>query len=121
MKNLKLRQLVSASAVLQRIAQLRMPASLSFKLSKIMKAINEEVETYESARLKCIETYSNGTNEQQEYTFPDDEARTKCIAEIEGLLDAEVSIDTYDVDLSALDIEISPIEISIIDFLFNIE
>ena len=119
MVTITLRKAISATAVLQRIAQAKMPASTSFKVYKMLKALNAETDSYEATRLQVIEKHSDGTNEQQEYTFPNDEARNKCIDELEELLNTEISFDTYDVDLSTLDIDISPVEIEIIDFLFE--
>lgn len=97
----------SIAPVLSKMMGKELSPVTSFKLVKIVKAVNAEIEIFNGERIKLLEKYGTKSEDKSDYIIPDEnkDAFNKGISE---LLALEVDIAVEKVNLANEDIKISP-------------
>lgn len=97
----------SIAPVLSKMMSKELSPVTSFKLVKIVKAVNAEIEIFNGERIKLLEKYGTTSEDKSNYVIPDEnkDAFNKGISE---LLALEVDIAVEKVNLANEDIKISP-------------
>ncbi len=97
----------SIAPVLSKMMSKELSPVTSFKLVKIVKAVNAEIEIFNGERIKLLEKYGTTSEDKSDYIIPDEnkDAFNKGISE---LLALEVDIAVEKVNLANEDIKISP-------------
>lgn len=93
--------------VLSKMMSKELSPVISFKLVKMVKAVNAEIEIFNGERIKLLEKYGTKSEDKSDYIIPDEnkDAFNKGISE---LLALEVDIAVEKVNLANEDIKISP-------------
>lgn len=93
--------------VLSKMMSKELSPATSFKLVKMVKAVNAEIEIFNGERIKLLEKYGTKSEDKSDYIIPDEnkDAFNKGISE---LLALEVDITAEKVNLANEDIKISP-------------
>lgn len=97
----------SIAPVLSKMMSKELSPVTSFKLVKMVKAVNAEIEIFNGERIKLLEKYGTKSEDKSDYIIPDEnkDAFNKGISE---LLALEVDIAVEKVNLANEDIKISP-------------
>ena len=101
---------------------------IAYRIAKNIKAIDEELKTFEETRLNIVKEYANKDKDGNPATKKDangnevfdiDNENMKLLSqEIEKLQDEKVNIDIKQLSLEEIDkAELSPLELSSIDFM----
>lgn len=101
--NIKLIQILSARDTLSRLGERTLPVKQSYRLAKLIKAINSEMGVYEGERIKLCEKYGTLDKDNGVYKF-EGENREKFNADINVLLSQEVELDVKPIDISDLEL-----------------
>lgn len=115
MMKLTLREIVSAVSTLNQIINNQFSGSLAFRISRIVRELRKETETFEAERDKIIMKYcerdENGEpvmTGKNSYKIAADKV-DECNNEFNTLLDTEVEINANKLDMDDLDeFEITP-------------
>ena len=99
--NVKLIQILTARDTLSRLAERTLPVKQSYRLAKLIKAINGEMIVYEGERIKLCEKYGTVNKEQSKYDIHDMESFTR---DSEELLNQEVELEAKPIDISGLEL-----------------
>lgn len=104
----------STAPVLSKMMSKELSPVTSFKLVKIIKAVNAEIEIFNGERIKLLEKYGTESEDKSNYVIPDEnkDAFNKGISE---LLALEVDITVEKINLSGENIKISPADIMAIE------
>lgn len=102
-------KLINAVQVLDKIMSKEFTPATSFKLVKLTKAINSEIEIYEKERIKLLEKYGEKNEDTNTYKILD-ENKEKWEKDMNDLFTLEVEISTDKVNLINEDIKISPVD-----------
>lgn len=116
---LKLNQVIGSQGALGALLGQPLPARQAFEIGKMVRAINGELEAYETARKALCERFSDGKmkNDGKEYDIPD-ETLPAFQKEMSDLLDAEVHLSIKPLNLDSLNgITISPGHMMQLDWL----
>ena len=104
---------------LQKVSEIRMPMAASYKLSKIIKAMVEEVQDYEQQRMKLIDRYALKDKEgelvlvKNEVQFASKEKKREFYKEFDELCAVKVEIKALSIKIS----DFGSTELSANDFL----
>ena len=118
-------RLVNSVGVLSKLKNLELPIKLSYAFSKNITKIDAELKAYNLEKRKLLNKYGEKDeegnlkqNEKGEVNILDVENFNKEIAE---LLKCESEIDIHLIDLESIntDIQITPGELMIIDYMFK--
>ena len=101
--NVKLIQILSARDTLSRLGERTLPVKQSYRLAKLIKAINSEMGVYEGERIKLCEKYGTLNKEKHIYEFEDEEYKS-FEADINVLQSQEVELDIKLIDISDLEL-----------------
>ncbi len=113
-----LNELIEVSPIFQKLATQPFPGKTVFKIAKIMKAIDNEVACFETARKGVIERYGarkeNGeldvTEDNQVKIQPD--KIEDCNREMVELLTNEIELDVTPIPMSCFDeVELTPSDV----------
>jgi predicted Abi (CAAX) family protease len=108
---LTLLQIKNAEAVLNKLLTSPLPVKVSYRLSKIIKKLNEELTQFESSRQKLFEIY--GVPNGQGEIVVDEQNRTQFMKELNQLLAESVQLDDIKIPLDDIeDIKFSAVEIA---------
>ena len=104
----------STAPVLSKMMDKELSPVTSFKLVKLVKAINSEIEIFNGERIKLLEKYGTQNEEDNNYTIPNEnkDAFNKDISE---LLALEVDITVDKINLSGESVKISPSDMMAIE------
>nr|DAZ53813.1 MAG TPA: Protein of unknown function (DUF1617) [Caudoviricetes sp.] len=103
-----IKQILNARETLSRLAGRTLPVKQSYRLAKLVKAVNDELSIYEGERIKLCERYGTLNKEKHIYEF-EDEAYKRFETDINVLQSQEVELDIKLIDIS--DLELSAQEI----------
>lgn len=101
--------LINSTPIFDKLMNKELSPVTSFKLVKIVKAINEEMAVFEKEKIKLLEKYGK-KNEDDSYTILD-ENKELWNKDISDLLSLEVDVVFDKINLADEDIKISPSEI----------
>ena len=99
--NVKLIQILSARDTLSRLGERTLPVKQSYRLAKLIKAINNEMSVYEGERIKLCEKYGTLSEDKTKYDIHDMEGFTR---DFEELLNQEVELEAKPIDISSLEL-----------------
>lgn len=97
-----IKQILNARETLSRLAEKALPVKQSYRLAKLIKAVNNELSIYEGERVKLCEKYGTLNKEKRIYEF-EDEAYKSFEADINVLQSQEVELDIKLIDISDLE------------------
>ena len=103
-----IKQILNARETLSRLSGRTLPVKQSYRLAKLVKAVNDELSIYEGERIKLCEKYGTLNKEKRIYEF-EDEAYKSFETDINVLQSQEVELDIKLIDIS--DLELSAQEI----------
>lgn len=118
-------KLVNSIGVLSKLTNMELPIKLSYTFSKNITKINRELTAYNKERGKLIEKYGEKdkegnlkTKEDGTINILDTESFNNDLKEI---LEIETEIDIHVIDLDTIntDINITPGELMVIDYMFK--
>ena len=99
--NIKLIQILTARDTLSRLAEQALPVKQSYRLAKLIKAINGEMSVYEGERIKLCEKYGTINKDEKKYDIHDMEGFTR---DSEELLNQEIELEAKPIDISGLEL-----------------
>ena len=99
--NVKLIQILSARDTLSRLGERTLPVKQSYRLAKLIKAINNEMSVYEGERIKLCEKYGTLSEDKTKYDIHDMEGFTR---DSEELLNQEIELEAKPIDISGLEL-----------------
>ncbi|MGN1479854.1 MAG: hypothetical protein ACI4XH_08810 [Acutalibacteraceae bacterium] len=91
-----LKNLIMAKDALQKLAEQPLPVKQSYRLSKILKAVEPELEVFESERIKICEKFGKMNKSKTSYDITDRENFEK---EYEELVSQPVELDFKPINL----------------------
>lgn len=99
--NIKLIQILSARDTLSRLGERTLPVKQSYRLAKLIKAINSEMGVYEGERIKLCEKYGTLSEDKTKYDIHDMEGFSR---DSEELLNQEIELEAKPIDISGLEL-----------------
>lgn len=117
--------LVNSIGVLSKLTNMELPIKLSYALSKNITKIDRELEVYNKERQKLIEKYGEKDNEGKLKTKEDGTINILDIdsfnKDLKEILEIETEVDIHLIDLESIntDINITPGELMVIDYMFK--
>lgn len=99
--NIKLIQILSARDTLSRLGERTLPVKQSYRLAKLIKAINNEMGVYEGERIKLCEKYGTLSEDKTKYDIHDMEGFSR---DSEELLNQEIELEAKPIDISDLEL-----------------
>lgn len=96
-----IKQILTARDALSRLAERALPVKQSYRLAKLIKAVNEEMSIYDGERIKICEKYGTLNGEKKQYDISDWDGFRK---DSEELLSQEVDLDIKPVSVNGLEI-----------------
>lgn len=118
-------KLANSIGVLSKLTNLELPIKFSYALSKNIMKIDRELEVYNKERQKLIEKYGAKDEEGKLKTKEDGTIDIVDLdnwnKDIKELLEIETEIDIHTIDLENInvDINITPGELMVIDYMFK--
>lgn len=115
--------LMSIKPILQELANIRMPAKQSFKILRILKAVDAEYASIEEIQRNIVINYGKKDendefmldSENQGYLIAD-EYQDKVAKELEELMASEIELDCDKINMNVLDnISLSPSQLLAIE------
>jgi hypothetical protein len=117
--------LVNSIGVLSKLTQMELPIKLSYALSKNITKIDRELTVYNKERQKLIEKYGEKDEEGKLKTKEDGTINILDIdsfnKDLKEILEIETEVDIHVIDLEKVnvDINITPGELMVIDYMFK--
>ena len=116
----KMLVLIKSLNSLKVLCSLKIPVKTSFKLSRLMKKINEEVTIYEELQKKLVDEYGViGDDKEFKVVSVGSEHYEKVNLELNEILDTEIEFDFEPINIEELgNIEIEPAHLHSLEHLF---
>ena len=118
-------KLVNSIGVLNKLTNMELPIKLSYAISKNITKINRELVVYNKERQKLIEKYGEKDEESKLKTKEDGTINILDIdsfnKDLKEILEIETEVDIHLIDLEKVDadINITPGEIMLVDYMFE--
>ncbi|WP_195954741.1 hypothetical protein [Clostridium tertium] len=118
-------KLVNSIGVLSKLTNMELPIKLSYAISKNITKINRELVVYNKERQKLIEKYGEKDEESKLKTKEDGTINILDIdsfnKDLKEILDIETEVDIHVIDLEKVDVDINitPGEIMLVDYMFK--
>lgn len=118
-------QLVNSIGVLSKLTNMELPIKLSYAFSKNITKIDRELTAYNKERQKLIEKYGEKDKEGKLKTKEDGTINILDIdsfnKDLKEILEIETEVDIHLIDLDKVnvDINITPGEIMLVDYMFE--
>lgn len=103
-----IKQILNARETLSQLANKALPVKQSYRLAKLVKTINDELNVYDGERIKLCEKYGTLNKEKRIYEFEDGEYKS-FETDINVLQSQEVELDVKPIDISDLELSASDI------------
>lgn len=122
---IKNEKLVNSIVVLSKLTQMELPIKLSYALSKNITKIDRELAVYNKERQKLIEKYGEKDKEGKLKTKEDGTININDIDsfnnDLKEILEIETEVDIHLIDLDKVnvDVNITPGELMVIDYMFK--
>lgn len=106
---IKLQQIVGSMANLRELAAMKLPAKISYRLARSMRAIDSEVEAYQDAVVKTRDKYVNNPGARgDELDWKSDTAEREYVKEANELLQEVIVLSVDQIRASDLGVEVKP-------------
>lgn len=115
--NIKLRQLIESDQPLARLAQMKQPVKVAYRISRAIRLIRPELESFYSQRSMILEKYGD-VQDDGRYQIRQ-ESMDQFKSEIETLLDEPVELAIHAISLEDLTGDISPLDIESLSWLIE--
>ncbi|WP_099346038.1 hypothetical protein [Clostridium tertium] len=118
-------KLVNSIGVLSKLTNMELPIKLSYAISKNITKIDRELVVYNKERQKLIEKYGEKDEESKLKTKEDGTINILDIdsfnKDLKEILEIETEVDIHLIDLEKVDadINITPGEIMLVDYMFK--
>lgn len=118
-------KLVNSIGVLNKLTNMELPIKLSYAISKNITKINRELVVYNKERQKLIEKYGEKDEESKLKTKEDGTINILDIdsfnKDLKEILEIETEVDIHVIDLEKVDVDINitPGEIMLVDYMFK--
>lgn len=96
-----IKSILSATDTLSRLAECTLPVKQSYRLAKLIKAVNAEMSVYDSERIKLCERYGTLNKEKNNYDINDRDGFGEEIMELQS---QEVELDVKPIDIVGLEL-----------------
>ncbi|MGN1029719.1 MAG: hypothetical protein ACI4P7_06460 [Bacilli bacterium] len=122
---IKNEKLVNSIGVLSKLTNMELPIKLSYAFSKNITNIDRELVAYNKERQKLIEKYGEKDKEGNLKTKEDGTINILNIdnfnKELKEILEIETEVDIHLIDLEStnVDINITPLELMLIDYMIK--
>lgn len=118
MISVKLLDIIDAVPVLRKLAESTFSGAIAFKIARLVKACEVELQTFEESRRKIIEEYGEKDEKGELKIFENqqirvkEEYREKCAVSLNELLNTEVELNANKIPVDSLEqIDITPNEL----------
>jgi hypothetical protein len=119
MMKIKLGEIAAAVPAMNNLAQMKWPIKISYRIGKIVRQLNAEMEHYGQSREELIRKYGVETGERVEVT---PENTKVFIDELKQLNEVEVELPIFSIKLSELgEVDLAPIDLVNAWFVFSDE
>ena len=88
---MKLKQLIDAQDALYRLANAPLPAAVAFRLKRVLRVVNPELQTYEQARVNLASSLGKLSEDGSQYRIHP-KKRLEFNEQLEALWDEEVEM-----------------------------
>lgn len=113
--------------ILGKLNTMPLPAKYAFRVTKLIKKIEEELKFYNESRMKVFDRYAKKTpeggldvSEKKEVLFETDEDKAKCMAELNDLLSTEIEINFEKIPIDKIgDATFTPSELVMMEDFFE--
>ncbi|GAA0817643.1 hypothetical protein [Clostridium tertium] len=118
-------KLVNSIGVLSKLTNMELPIKLSYAISKNITKIDRELVVYNKERQKLIEKYGEKDEESKLKTKEDGTINILDIdsfnKDLKEILEIETEVDIHLIDLEKVDVDINitPGEIMLVDYMFK--
>lgn len=118
-------KLVNSIGVLNKLTNMELPIKLSYAISKNITKIDRELVVYNKERQKLIEKYGEKDEESKLKTKEDGTINILDIdsfnKDLKEILEIETEVDIHLIDLEKVDVDINitPGEIMLVDYMFK--
>ena len=110
----KIKTIVNAREAVQRLAQQTLPVAVSYRVTKLINAMNAEIAVYDAERIKLCERFGKLNDSKTSYTIGKGE---EFNGELSSLLDFDVELDVQKINLPET-LSITPADlITLYDFI----
>ena len=117
---LKIKEVLEASAILQKITGFSLPAKVSYNIMRNMKKIEHEIKPFEESRLQLVHKYGKET-EDGKFSVSE-ENLPEFYKDVASLLEEDIEVDIRPIKIDQIqDIKLTANEIQFIDFIFEKE
>ena len=99
-------KIINSQEAVNKLADKPLPVKISYRLAKLIKSIESELEVFEGERKKLLERYGTIDKEKQCYNIPNDKTE-KFNAEFTQLVGTETELSAEKIDLSNEDIKLT--------------
>ena len=111
-------EILNVVPVLQEMSNKSFPGATSFKIARLIKACEIELQTFEESRRKIIEEYGEKDEKGELKIFDNqqikvkEEYREKCAVSLNELLNTEIELNVSKIPVNSLEqIDITPNEL----------
>lgn len=113
----KIKTILNAREAVQRLAQQTLPVAVSYRVTKLINAMNAEIAVYDAERIKLCERFGKLNDSKTSYTI---EKGEEFNGELSSLLDFDVELDVQKINLPET-LSITPADLITLDDFIKIE
>lgn len=114
----KLSQIYNSIEALNRLSEMALPVSISYKLVKLIKQLSNEVDSLEKLREKLIKKH--GKPDETGNITVSDENKQEFLNEFTTLLNTKITLDFEPISLDSIkDLTMSVSDMGRLDFIFK--
>lgn len=115
---MKLKQLIDAQDALHRLANAPLPAAVAFRLKRVLRVVQPELQTYEEARVKLASSLGKLSEDGSQYIVPPNK-RQEFNEQLEALWDEAVTLNTQPLRIEDLgDTAVTAADLLALEWLF---
>ena len=115
---MKLKQLIEAQNALHHLSNAPLPAAVAFRLKRVLRVVNPELQAYEEARVKLAASFGELSEDGRQYIIPT-EKMPAFNAEFEALRNEEVTLNYQPLRIEDLgDTVVTAVDLMALEWLF---
>lgn len=115
---MKLKQLIDAQDALHRLANAPLPAGVAFRLKRVLRVVNPELQAYEEARVKLAASFGELSEDGRQYIVPA-EKMPAFNTELDALVNEEVALNFQPLHIKDLgDTAVTAVDLMALEWLF---
>lgn len=116
---LTLLELLNAKPMIESLSGRQLPARTSFRLARLIRTLNPELQAYTEARQKLLEKYGEPSEEDRNRYVIEEEQRPAFNGELDELLSTKVELAIEPMSIDALgDAQVTAFELLTVEWLF---